>query len=847
MAETKKTSSAAGKGNAAKSGSGASSQKSGAKKKTRAAENVAPYDEYTPIYKNEQFWAIMLFAFALFLLMLSIFEGGPDTIWSKMREIRFGLLGFTAFLYPFALIYISVMLTYNKKKTTIFTGSLSLFVIILFISSLLFITRTDPPFEVWNDAKEQYKLFADSGIKSGSGFFGALIGGLLISIADSKAPAIVISLLTIFVFLMLATGTSLMKLFSAVGKPVKKVSDISAEKIVELKNRPKFDVDVDLGPPPSTESPFEDEPKEIPISGYPNVFDESYKKEKAPAPIIDIPLEKEPEPEPEPQPPKAKSVFDAEKEASIKEREENIFALEDEIAPNQDKPEKPYVLPPLNLLNPPSKSSASRSAAELKATGEKLINALKSFNVEASLLNIIPGPSVTRYEVAPAPGVKISRFTGLAEDLALHLAAPAGVRIEAPIPNKSAIGIEIPNSGRATVSFRSIIDSENYRKNKSLLKVALGKDIAGVPICADLAKMPHLLIAGTTGSGKSVALNAMIVSLLYNATPDEVRLLLIDPKQVEFSVYNGIPHLLVPVLSDARKAAGSLGWAVTEMIDRYKTLNDNGVRDIKAYNALCEENKELKRMPQIVIVIDELSDLMAVAPSSVEDSIMRLAQMARAAGIHLVVATQRPSVDVITGLIKANIPSRIALSVSSQVDSRTIIDSAGAEKLLGLGDMLFCPVGAPKPIRIQGCYLSDAEIERVVDFVKKQGECRYDEDVASEIERQAAQEKGKHSSSSDGETSLDEGTKDLIMKAVEFVVSNPEKASITNLQRRLGLGFAKAGRIMDELEERGIVGPPEGSKPRKVLITKAQWLEMNARQSDDAPTESHREETADII
>ena len=357
--------------------------------------------------------------------------------------------------------------------------------------------------------------------------------------------------------------------------------------------------------------------------------------------------------------------------------------------------------------------------------------------------------------------------------------------------------------------------------------------------------MPHLLIAGTTGSGKSVALNAMIVSLLYNATPDEVKLLLIDPKQVEFSVYNGIPHLLVPVVSDPRKASGALGWAVKEMIDRYKRLNDNGVRDIKAYNTLCQTDDELQKMPQIVIVIDELSDLMAVAPSEVEDSIMRLAQMARAAGIHLVVATQRPSVDVITGLIKANIPSRIALSVSSQIDSRTIIDSAGAEKLLGLGDMLFCPVGAPKPIRIQGCYLSDKEIEQVVEFTKKQGESNYDEDVASEIERQAAQEKKKPGSGSSD--SLDDSTKDLLMKAAEFVISNPDKASISALQRKLSLGFAKAGRMMDELEERGIVGPHEGSKPRKVLMTKAQWLEMNALQPDSLGDEAEETETADII
>lgn len=849
MAETKKNN-ASSKRPPASSGRPKSGTTGGQRKNTKGnpSKNVAPYDEYSPLYLNGQFWAIILFALAIFLLVLSIFKGGPDTIWTKMREIRFGLLGFSSFLYPLALIYLSVMLTLNKRRTAIITGAASFFVTILFISALIFISRAEPPFEVLNDAKAQYKLFADYGSMSGSGFFGAILGGLLISIADSKAPAVVISLLTIFVLFMLVSGTTLNKLFKTVGKPVKKVAEISTEKIEEIKNRPRFEPDVDLGPPPAAEpSAFDDEKETPPVSGYPNVFDNTGESQEK-AVIIDIPLDREEalarKHTAEPPKEKPKSVFDEVKEDKTKEREEKIFAL-DPVIEIENKPEKAYVLPPVNLLNLPKGQQVSQTSAELQANGEKLIRALRSFNVEASLINIVPGPSVTRYEVAPAPGVKISRFTSLAEDLALHLAAPAGVRIEAPIPNKSAIGIEIPNSGRITVPIRSIIDSDNYRKNKSLLKVALGKDISGVPVCADLAKMPHLLIAGTTGSGKSVALNAMIVSLLYNATPDEVKLLLIDPKQVEFSVYNGIPHLLVPVVSDPRKASGALGWAVKEMIDRYKRLNDNGVRDIKAYNTLCQTDDELQKMPQIVIVIDELSDLMAVAPSEVEDSIMRLAQMARAAGIHLVVATQRPSVDVITGLIKANIPSRIALSVSSQIDSRTIIDSAGAEKLLGLGDMLFCPVGAPKPIRIQGCYLSDKEIEQVVEFTKKQGESNYDEDVASEIERQAAQEKKKPGS--DSSDSLDDSTKDLLMKAAEFVISNPDKASISALQRKLSLGFAKAGRMMDELEERGIVGPHEGSKPRKVLMTKAQWLEMNALQPDSLGDEAEETETADII
>ena len=415
-------------------------------------------------------------------------------------------------------------------------------------------------------------------------------------------------------------------------------------------------------------------------------------------------------------------------------------------------------------------------------------------------------------------------ITNLSDDIALNLAA-GGIRIEAPIPNKAAVGIEVPNKNRATVTLREIVDTPQYKSAKSKLFVALGKDIAGNCTYADLAKMPHLLVAGTTGSGKSVCLNAMIVSILYNATPDEVKLLMIDPKQVEFTVYNGIPHLIVPVVSDPRKASGALAWAVTEMLTRYKTFSDNNVRDISGYNSICESIGQ-KKMPQIVIFIDELSDLMMAAPHEVEDSICRLAQMARAAGMHLVIATQRPSVDVITGLIKANIPSRLSLKVSSQIDSRTIIDAAGAEKLLGNGDMLFYPVGIAKPIRIQGCFLSDKEVETVVDYIKSQEQSAYDDDVMQEIERQSAQDKKKNSAAAedgDDEREADE----MIPKAIEVVV-DAQMASTTLLQRKLKLGYARAARIIDNLEERGIIGPYEGSKPRKVLISKQQWYEMNA-------------------
>ena len=431
----------------------------------------------------------------------------------------------------------------------------------------------------------------------------------------------------------------------------------------------------------------------------------------------------------------------------------------------------------------------------------------------------------------PAAGVKISKITNLADDIAMNLAA-SGVRIEAPIPGKAAVGIEVPNKTRSTVRMRDLLESNAFTMAKSKLTVALGRDLAGTVAVADLAKMPHLLIAGTTGSGKSVCVNAMIVSILYKSTPDEVRFLLIDPKVVEFGVYNGIPHLLVPVVTDPRKAAGALNWAVTEMLKRYKIFAQCNVRDLSGYNRLAQERnyvdedgQPMLHMPQIVIVIDELADLMMAAPNEVEDSICRLAQMARAAGMHLVVATQRPSVDVVTGLIKANIPSRIALTVSNGVDSRTILDSVGAEKLLGQGDMLFSPIGAQKPMRIQGCFVSDSEIESIVNYVKKTKESEYDTAIMDEIEKNAVAE---HT----GEENGDSDSSDPMMNEAIKCVVEAGQASTSLLQRRLRLGYARAGRLIDEMEQMGIVGPHEGSKPRAVLMTYQQYLERQAQQAE---------------
>lgn len=508
-------------------------------------------------------------------------------------------------------------------------------------------------------------------------------------------------------------------------------------------------------------------------------------------------------------------------------RQKNI----DEVNNYKEKQKKvkEYKLPSVDCLNQPKFENNADFTDEMQATAKKLVDVLMSFGVETKLIGASRGPSVTRYELSPAPGVKISKITNLSDDIALGLAS-TGVRIEAPIPNKAAVGIEVPNRTRSTVTFREMISSKEFKNNNGkLLNVALGKDIAGNICCADLAKMPHLLIAGTTGSGKSVCLNGMIASILYNATPEQVKLLMIDPKQVEFTVYNGIPHLLVPVITDARKAAGSLAWAVGEMENRYKAFTQFGVRDISSFNKYAESHPEIDFMPQIVLFIDELNDLMMVSPKEVEDSICRLAQKARAAGMHLVVATQRPSVDVITGIIKANIPSRISLSVSSQVDSRTILDSIGAEKLLGNGDMLFAPVGVTKPVRIQGAYLSDEEIGNIVSHIKNQVNAEYDDEIMQEIEKNAVAETSKKKGAAADIQEDNDGQYDSLIDEALNIITQLDTASTTVLQRKLRVGYARAARIVDELEELGYISSPTGNnKARNVLITRNQYLEMKA-------------------
>jgi len=514
--------------------------------------------------------------------------------------------------------------------------------------------------------------------------------------------------------------------------------------------------------------------------------------------------------------------------------EDNLFKVQEEEKEDKTKSvlmlehtqtveDETYEFPPIELLTEGSSKGLKGSKKAIADNATKLQKTLYNFGVSAKVENVSVGPAITRYELKPAEGVRVSKIANLADDIALNLAAES-IRIEAPIPGKQAVGIEIPNKENEIVHLRDIIESDKFNDAKSKLAFALGKDVAGEEVVTDIAKMPHVLIAGSTGSGKSVCINTLITSIIYKAKPSEVKLVLVDPKVVELSVYNGIPHLLIPVVTDPKKAAGALAWAVQEMVNRYSLFAGKGVRDIKGYNEALDKENEASKLPQIVIIIDELADLMMVAKNDVEDAICRLAQMARAAGMHLVIATQRPSVDVITGLIKANIPSRIAFAVSSQVDSRTILDMAGAEKLLGKGDMLFYPTGMSKPTRIQGAFISDKDVEKIVDFIKSNGTATYSDDILESIEKANSNEKElkEFDEENDADPFLDE--------AIETVIETGQ-ASTSFIQRRFKVGYARAGRIIDQMEERGIISGYQGSKPREVLMSKERWQELNMTQN----------------
>lgn len=854
-------------------------QKKGSKPAPKAKKRA---DKQT--MAKRQIIAVVLFAAAVLMFCILLIKG--QNVWTFMHNSLFGLFGIAAYALPIIIGYIAVMTAINRTdRPASFAAVMSCVFLLFLCASIDIFAHSIGTMNFWKYIGEAFK---DGELIRGGGFFGAVIGYPMMYLF-SPIGSRIITILLLFVFIMLLTRTTLISLYDKVSKPVRAVrerADRRAEAAEGDESEPQHPVTVKNKKQTSSIEDYDDIPL-INQKKRRGLFKSKNKNSNGAKFNIDVPLGVPNELSAEgdtsvgadssaadggsnPRRDRLVEVYAGEdgsaqtgyasyesdaagaaEKASAAKTAANADAAQPAGAVSEPKAEKTakpaakkrrgamaqsvddlpatgitvevdadYKFPPLSLLSEPVNHNAGAAESETRAKAELLVNTLKSFGVETRLVGISQGPSVTRYELQPAAGVKISKITGLANDIALNLAS-AGVRIEAPIPNKSAVGIEVPNKNRSSVGIRALLESAVYRNSKSKLCCVLGKDITGEIISMDLAKMPHLLVAGTTGSGKSVCLNSMIISMLYKASPDEVKLIMIDPKAVEFAAYNGIPHLLVPVVTNPQKAAGALGWAVNEMLKRYQRFSAHSVRNITGYNELCKLDDSLEFMPHIVIFIDELSDLMMAAPNEVEDSICRLAQMARAAGMHMVIATQSPRVDVITGLIKANIPSRIALTVSNAMDSRVIIDQAGAERLIGMGDMLYFPVGMNKPLRVQGCWVSDDEVNAVVDFLKNHGEeTEYDEEIISEMERQAAADK-KNAAGGESEES---GGDERLTEAVE-IVCREGQASTSFLQRKLKLGYARAARIMDEMEENGVIGPFEGSKPRKVLITYNQWLE----------------------
>ncbi len=814
---------------------------SGKKKPTKKAKKATQQRVSSPM-KNE-FVSLFIIVAGLLSAVFMYIPSGVVGIW--VQHVFTGLLGLPAYLLPLLLLTFGVHRAIGKKYEENRKKYIQCLLTIVTLSGIFQLFAGLPavnPF--WGTSIVDYW----SGGTYGYG--GGVLGGVLCDIFANtigKIAAGIILFTIMLVLIMILTKWSplkallrvLVRCFIDVKSVRRQVQEEMAEaspsaperKAAQKQPIPNFsDEEVTrdrerlvIPKPYDDESYVPESIRNIVIDG--DNLDESPYDFKELDAILDkvLPAEEKPviarssfeEEEADEQPASTGTPLEKPEPLTQEETEEIAQELEDAFE------RIPYTYPDVDLLNRVNDGlDSADSRTELKETATKLIATLKSFNVEAKLLNVSKGPTVTRYELKPGEGVKVSKIVGLSDDIALRLAA-TGVRIEAPIPNKEAIGIEIPNKTVSTVSIREVLDSDEFRSFPSKLAFALGKDIAGKNVVVDLGKMPHVLIAGATGSGKSVCINTLITSIIYKADPNEVKLLMIDPKVVELNVYNGIPHLMIPVVTDPRRASGALYWAVQEMTRRYAVFAESNVRDIKGYNEMIIESGGENTMPHVVIIIDELADLMMVAPGEVEDSICRLAQMARAAGMHLVIATQRPSVDVITGIIKANIPSRIAFAVSSQVDSRTILDAGGADKLLGRGDMLFAPVGAPKPTRLQGAFISDKEVERVVDFIKSGSTARYDEDVLEKIEN------GKVVNISGNNNDRDAGDNDeLLPRAIEIAVDTG-KISASYLQRRLKIGFSRAARIVDQMEERGWIGPQDGSKPREVLLSKEDYLEMS--------------------
>ena len=854
---------------------------------------------------NPQTKAILLCAVGALLLALVIIPGGA--FWKTMRCFLFGVFGVCSILVPLVFIYLGIMTA--KEKQMAHKGAkiaLSAVIVVMVCTLVYLFGKTD-----FNDG---YTYFAALGaayqksfaLESLCGLIGAVLGYPMRALLTT-APAVITSFIILIAAIMVLFGVTLIDIANVAKKGYTRTRERQRQ-IHEHRNERREERRRER----EEREEFERLGNRSPEDDYPDYTVPESRSGRRSNDRIDIPLDK-PGKKPRAKdaveiaeeqqdqdiiniirnansgvvPDEELSASDVARRISDKKKSRKMSAgakqpdpgtAEDEtvdeyntddtfdlkgetrrvgaeVKQNQKTEQAQYVYPSTKLLEPPVDSESESAYMEMQNNATKLIETLNSFGVKANIVDICRGPSVTRYELQPAPGVKISKITNLSDDIALNLAAN-GVRIEAPIPGKAAVGIEVPNKVTSMVTLRELVETDEFRNHKSKLNCVLGRDISGEIITTDLAKMPHLLIAGTTGSGKSVCVNALLMSILFKATPDEVKLLLVDPKMVEFSKYKGIPHLLVPVVSDAKKAAGALNWAVSEMLQRYRVFSEYDCKGIDSFNELVDKNlayiEEQKQKPdydpeaeeqpcldidglkvptehmcRIVIAIDELADLMMAAPSEVEESICRLAQMARAAGMHLILATQRPTVNVITGLIKANIPSRIALKVSSQIYSRTILDTGGAEKLIGRGDLLYAPVGAPKPIRVQCCFTRDDEIDRVTAFLKKSHTAEYNKEIEDKIRKIAAEELNGNKNKDSGVSPGNAPEVDAMMEdAIKFVIESGQ-ASTSMLQRRLKVGYARAGRMIDDMEQMGIVGPHQGSKPREVLITMNDWLERN--------------------
>lgn len=808
--------------------------------------------------ENRRFWSYILFFFGILELLITFVEG--DGLWKWLHELNRGLFGVTVFLFAPMIIYVALMIasdvTHNKVIAKVVEGSV-LMLLISGMAQIIQVGSVDGS-SFW---LKLVGLFNDGKQLRGGGLASALLGWPLLSLFKRVGAGIVIVLVA-FTFIMLLTNVTLPQLLKAISKPfVKSYEAVNEERIERAAQPPK--------PPREKKEPkrngrvdiakfYPDDGPDTAAEAFVPVAEAEEATDKVDASKIDMPVH--PVEAPVITHEKLEETAKTTDNEELKKIIENAIGDSREEKKSKDEPVKPpvvnvdkngqttffekdnkisaYVYPPVDILKYAKNPVASEIVQqEIQEKSAKLVETLETYGAKTRIVGIHRGPSVTRYELQPAAGVRVSKITGLADDIALNLAAMS-VRIEAPVPGKACIGIEVPNDHRDTVSLRELIDSEEYRKAKGKLTFAVGKDIEGNIIIGDIAKMPHMLVAGTTGSGKSVFTNSIILSILYHASPDEVKLILIDPKKVEFPIYNKIPHLLIPVVTEPLKAAGALGWAVNEMNKRYLMFEANNVKNLQEFNDMvleernkpAEEQDEVRAkidlLPQIVIVVDEFADLMMAARSEVEDSVLRLAQLARAAGIHMIIATQSPRADVLTGLIKSNIPSRVSLSVSSNVDSRVILDESGAEKLLGNGDLLYKPVGVKKPIRMQSGYAATSEIREVVNFLKNEHTAEYSDEVIAEVEENTPQPKDSGSAGSDNVSVNPDD--DLVNQAISIIVQT-NNASTAFLQRKLKLGFPRAARIMDEIEEMGIIGPQEGSKARKINITKEEWAEMQAR------------------